>query len=161
MGPDSGAIPHVIGQGGLIFPEGNVPALAAAIQSIRGDKNAAREMGLAGRRRVEASFTWRHVAEKFRDTYLAATRCSSPEGWERHPASDYSQGGLRCFKQDTLDLAYGPRLMELDEAAILPAPAPDCWCRWAMSLRWPTPFVDCLRSRKKPGNGPARAAAAC
>jgi len=35
VGSSSGAIPEVIGDAGLIFPEGNAPALAAAIQRIR------------------------------------------------------------------------------------------------------------------------------
>jgi glycosyltransferase involved in cell wall biosynthesis len=35
LGSSSGAIPEVIGDAGLIFPEGDAPALAAAIQRIR------------------------------------------------------------------------------------------------------------------------------
>ena len=35
VGSSSGAIPEVIGDAGLIFPEGDAPALAAAIDRIR------------------------------------------------------------------------------------------------------------------------------
>jgi len=47
VGSSSGAIPEVIGDAGLIFPEGNAPALAVAIQRIR--DSAALRAGLIAR----------------------------------------------------------------------------------------------------------------
>jgi glycosyltransferase involved in cell wall biosynthesis len=51
IGSDSGAIPEVVGPAGLIVPEGNAPALAAAIQRINADVNLGRTMGAWGRKR--------------------------------------------------------------------------------------------------------------
>ena len=82
IGSDSGAIPEVIGEGGLIFPERNPVALGAAIAKVKSDPVRAREMGRAGHRQVEENFTWRSVAEKMRDIYL---QCMESE--ERAPAA--------------------------------------------------------------------------
>ncbi len=61
VGSDSGEIPHVIGDAGLVVPEGNVEALAAAL--IRLWKVAERQQfGAAGRARVLARFTMQRVA---------------------------------------------------------------------------------------------------
>ena len=69
IGSDSGAIPGVVGQGGLIFPEGNAEALAAAISALHSDPDAARERGRIGRRRVEECYTWARVAEQMWKIY--------------------------------------------------------------------------------------------
>jgi glycosyltransferase involved in cell wall biosynthesis len=70
IGSDSGAIPDVVGEGGLIFPERNPEKLAAAIMELRANPSRRREMGIAGRAQVEANYTWRQVAERMRDIYL-------------------------------------------------------------------------------------------
>ncbi len=48
IGSDSGAIPETIGEAGLVVPEGNAPALAAAIQRLAADKNLGRLLGAKG-----------------------------------------------------------------------------------------------------------------
>jgi glycosyltransferase involved in cell wall biosynthesis len=70
IGSDSGAIPEVVGDGGLIFPERNPEKLAAAIMELRSNPLRRCEMGAAGRARVEANYTWRQVAARMRDIYL-------------------------------------------------------------------------------------------
>ena len=69
IGSDSGAIPDVIGDAGLVFPEGNARAIADTIQTLKSDPARARRMGEIGRAQVEAKYTWRRVAEKMRGIY--------------------------------------------------------------------------------------------
>lgn len=66
---------------GLLVPEADAAALAAALARLLGDPAAAREMGERGRRRAEAELTWDAVAARYRQAYLAAlsgpvTRCA-------------------------------------------------------------------------------------
>ena len=69
IGSDSGEIPHVIGDAGLIFPEGDVRALGEAISALQGDDARRRELGQAGRARVLAHFTMRQIAGQTVDFY--------------------------------------------------------------------------------------------
>jgi glycosyltransferase involved in cell wall biosynthesis len=57
IGSDSGAIPDVIGEAGIVVPEGDVAALAAALQRIGADAGARRDLGRRGRARVLERFT--------------------------------------------------------------------------------------------------------
>jgi glycosyltransferase involved in cell wall biosynthesis len=70
IGSDSGAIPDVVGDGGIIYPERDPQGLAAAIIELRANPARAREMGEAGRAQVEANYTWRQVAARMRDIYF-------------------------------------------------------------------------------------------
>lgn len=79
IGSDSGAIPEVIGDSGLVFPEGNVPALAAVIAQLYDQPKLARELGLRGRARVEAQFTWQRVAERMRQIYRETLHSGIPQ----------------------------------------------------------------------------------
>jgi glycosyltransferase involved in cell wall biosynthesis len=45
-------------------PPDDVDALAAALAALLADAALRRRMGAAGRARVEAQFTWAHVAER-------------------------------------------------------------------------------------------------
>jgi glycosyltransferase involved in cell wall biosynthesis len=69
IGSDSGAIPDVIGQGGLVVPEQNPRALADAIESLAREPERARAMGMAGRAQAEAKYTWGRVAEQMHGIY--------------------------------------------------------------------------------------------
>ncbi len=62
IGSDSGAIPDVIGEAGLIFPEGNVPALAERLQTLLARPALRRELGARGRRHVLERFTQAQIA---------------------------------------------------------------------------------------------------
>jgi glycosyltransferase involved in cell wall biosynthesis len=70
IGSDSGAIPDVVGEGGLIFPERDAQKLAEAIMELHRSPDRARRMGAAGRAQVEARYTWHRVAEQMRDIYI-------------------------------------------------------------------------------------------
>ncbi len=83
IGSNSGAIPSVVGEGGLIFPEGDAPALASAILALHSDPQMARERGSMGRRQVEENYTWARVAEQMWEIYqktLSEVTVSLPSG---------------------------------------------------------------------------------
>lgn len=54
VGSDSGAIPEVIGEAGLVFPEGDVDALAGALGTLATDQSARERLRAAGCARAEA-----------------------------------------------------------------------------------------------------------
>ena len=59
IGSDSGEIPWVIGLtgGGLVFPEGDVDALASRLQELRSDPGLRARLAASGREAVERRFT--------------------------------------------------------------------------------------------------------
>ena len=69
IGSRSGAIPDVVGEGGLTFPERDPAGLASAILQLRQDPDRARSIGRIGRQQAEQRYTWAHVAERMRDIY--------------------------------------------------------------------------------------------
>jgi len=62
VGSDSGEIPHVIGEAGLIFPEDDALALREAIERIRGDERLRQRLARAGRERVLERYTQAQIA---------------------------------------------------------------------------------------------------
>jgi len=62
IGSDSGAIPGVIGDGGVIVPEGDGQALAAALRTLMDDPVQRATLGKRGRQRVIDHFTHEQVA---------------------------------------------------------------------------------------------------
>jgi glycosyltransferase involved in cell wall biosynthesis len=62
VGSDSAAIPGVVGDGGLIVPEGDVSALAEALARLQADEALRRALGRQGRARALAHFTHESVA---------------------------------------------------------------------------------------------------
>lgn len=69
IGSDSGAIPEVVGGAGLVVPERNPAALAAAIEQLRADPTAALKLGIEGCRQVQVNFTWARVAARMHAIY--------------------------------------------------------------------------------------------
>jgi glycosyltransferase involved in cell wall biosynthesis len=62
IGSDSGEIPNVIGDAGLIFPEGDIDALRDSIASLLADPERRAQYAEAGRSRVLAEFTQAQIA---------------------------------------------------------------------------------------------------
>ncbi len=62
IGSDSGAIPDVVGDAGLIFPEGDVNALAAHLDQLQHDSDLREQLTQKGRTRVLDHFTHERVA---------------------------------------------------------------------------------------------------
>lgn len=72
IGSSSGEIPHVIGDGGLVFPEGDVAALTDRLNRVLADSSLAEQLGTAGRKRVLEHFTQQQIARSTYDVYLQA-----------------------------------------------------------------------------------------
>jgi glycosyltransferase involved in cell wall biosynthesis len=69
IGSTSGAIPSVVGDGGLVVQERNPEAIAQAITYLEANPSRAREMGRIGRRQVDSQYTWARVAGRMADIY--------------------------------------------------------------------------------------------
>jgi glycosyltransferase involved in cell wall biosynthesis len=66
IGSSSGEIPNVIGDAGVIFPEGNIAALAEQLRALLHDPARRAELGARGRTRVLEKFTQEKIVD---DTY--------------------------------------------------------------------------------------------
>jgi len=69
-----GGIPEVVvdGETGWLVEPGDPVALAEALRGALADSARARRMGLAGRRRVEAHFSWDRIAQRTLEVYHQA-----------------------------------------------------------------------------------------
>ena len=72
VGSDSGEIPNVIGDAGLIVPEGDVRALIDALATLQNDAGLRAHLAAKGRARVEAHFSQAHIAAA---TYALYRQC--------------------------------------------------------------------------------------
>lgn len=72
IGSRSGAIPDVISDAGLLFPEGDARALHGALDRILGDVNLRRDLVARGRRRAETDFNWTTIARQIRNVWQQA-----------------------------------------------------------------------------------------
>lgn len=63
VGSDSGEIPNVIGEAGIVVPEGDERALAEALQRLHDDSRLGRALARKGRTRVLAHFSNERIAE--------------------------------------------------------------------------------------------------
>jgi starch synthase len=59
-------------------PERFVADLAAVLSEVVSDRDRAREMGRAGRRRAEQDFSWESIAQRTMDVYRAAVSSHTP-----------------------------------------------------------------------------------
>lgn len=66
-----GGVPEIVADGetGILVPPGDVEAMAEAVKSLLSDPDRRREMGAAGRRRVEACFDARQTARAVEAVY--------------------------------------------------------------------------------------------
>lgn len=62
VGSNSGAIPEVIGDAGIVFPEGDVGALRDALVTLQNDAARRAQLAQRGRARVLAQYTHAHIA---------------------------------------------------------------------------------------------------
>jgi len=72
VGSTSGEIPHVIGDAGLTFPEGDATALATQLLRLKNEADMRRELAARGRARGLRKFTWKAVAERTYQLYQQA-----------------------------------------------------------------------------------------
>src|SRR5690606_7251059 len=83
IGSNSGEIPHVVGEAGLIFAEDDVATLRAHLQRLIDSPAERMHLGKLGRERVLAHFTMASVAERTVAVYerlltLGARRAGQP-----------------------------------------------------------------------------------
>jgi len=76
-------VPEIVEEGrtGLLVPPGDPVALADALLALLADPARAREMGAAGRARVQKQFLWSQVGAR-----LEAVLQSAREVWPRQPS---------------------------------------------------------------------------
>jgi glycosyltransferase involved in cell wall biosynthesis len=74
VGSDSGEIPNVIGDAGLVYPEGDVEALAERLTGLLGDDTLRAALARRSRRRVLEHFTQARVAERYYELYRSVLR---------------------------------------------------------------------------------------
>lgn len=72
VGSDSGEIPRVIGDAGLIVPEGDARALSTALLHLANDRELRQRLGELGRRRVLDRFTHARIAGATAEAYQRA-----------------------------------------------------------------------------------------
>ena len=68
IGSDSGEISQVIGDAGLVFPEGDTAALAERIRKIANDPTLRESLQKRGLERVQ-HFTWETIAQRTYEVY--------------------------------------------------------------------------------------------
>jgi glycosyltransferase involved in cell wall biosynthesis len=73
VGADCGEIPHVIGDAGLLFPEGDAAALRDCLARLMADPALRADLSRRGRERVLAHFTQTQVAAATVEVYRRAT----------------------------------------------------------------------------------------
>jgi glycosyltransferase involved in cell wall biosynthesis len=69
VGSDCGEIPHVIGDAGLTFPEGDATALRQRLAELMRNSNLRIDLARRGRERVLARFTQAHIAAQTVEVY--------------------------------------------------------------------------------------------
>ncbi|MGC4757797.1 glycosyltransferase family 4 protein [Micromonospora trifolii] len=69
VGSDVGEIPYVVGDAGLVFPAGDVSALAARLARLRDDPALAGQLANRGLARAGAEFGWDRIAETLCTTW--------------------------------------------------------------------------------------------
>jgi glycosyltransferase involved in cell wall biosynthesis len=69
IGSSSGEIPHVIGEAGLVFQEGNVQELVACVRKLLDDPELYARLATRGRRRVLESYTQEQIARQTYEVY--------------------------------------------------------------------------------------------
>jgi glycosyltransferase involved in cell wall biosynthesis len=67
VSPRSGGIPEFVkdGENGLLVERGNADALGQALMEVLANPERRQRMGQKGRKLVDASLTWQHVARNF------------------------------------------------------------------------------------------------
>jgi glycosyltransferase involved in cell wall biosynthesis len=72
VGSNSGAIPEVIAEAGLVFAEGDETALRNALDKLRSDPEFSRQQAEGGRVQAAQRYSWEAIAKQMRGIYLNA-----------------------------------------------------------------------------------------
>jgi glycosyltransferase involved in cell wall biosynthesis len=71
IGSSSGEIPHVIGDAGLVFKEGDARELSSCIQQLLDDPSLYAELAQRGRQRVLDTYTQEQIAQQTYKVYMS------------------------------------------------------------------------------------------
>lgn len=74
IGSSSGEIPNVIGDAGLVFPEGDIESLRSQLQRLMQDRAARNHLAVAGRQRVLDHYTMEEIARRTVAAYRAVAQ---------------------------------------------------------------------------------------
>jgi len=74
IGSSSGEIPNVIGDAGVVFPEGDIESLRSQLQRLMQDRAARNSLAEAGRQRVLAHYTMEEIARRTVAAYRAVAQ---------------------------------------------------------------------------------------
>ncbi|MBI4492335.1 MAG: glycosyltransferase family 4 protein [Chloroflexi bacterium] len=80
VGSQCGEIPNVVGEAGLLVPEGDVPALREALDRLRRDPALRQELGRRGRERVLQRYTHTRIAAETARVYRQVCRLEVEAG---------------------------------------------------------------------------------
>jgi glycosyltransferase involved in cell wall biosynthesis len=84
IGANSGEIPNVIGDAGLVFPEGQASALRTHLTNLLRDPDLRADLGRQGRDRVKACYTQKQIAVQTYNVYHKVLGRSDVPSEERH-----------------------------------------------------------------------------
>jgi glycosyltransferase involved in cell wall biosynthesis len=70
VGSNSGEIPHVIGEAGLIFPENDTQALRVHLSALMGNPRLRQDLAQNGREHVIGHYTQKKVAQATHEVYV-------------------------------------------------------------------------------------------
>lgn len=87
VGSDSGEIPNVIGDGGIVYPEGDIEGLARHLDELVADHDRLGDLGRRARDRVLSEFTQARIAHRYYDVY----RSTMPAGRQHTATSSHRQ----------------------------------------------------------------------
>ncbi|MBN1478552.1 glycosyltransferase family 4 protein [Candidatus Sumerlaeota bacterium] len=73
LAADSGALPEVVGEGGVLLPPDDAGAWAKAMERVAGDESHRRDLIECGRRRAE-QFSWARTAAQMVEVYRRAAQ---------------------------------------------------------------------------------------
>lgn len=74
IGSSSGEIPNVIGNVGLVFPEGDAEALSVCIERLMDNETLRSELTLKGKERAISHYSWKAIAKKYMTMYEGLIR---------------------------------------------------------------------------------------
>lgn len=97
VGSDSGEIPNVIGDAGLIFHEGNERELAQRLRLLMDDASLRESLGRRGRERILQNFTHAKIAQETVSFYkqLCPTEAAGSDGCVPAALGESSGRGIR------------------------------------------------------------------
>lgn len=90
IGSDVGEIPHVIGDAGLVYPAGDVSALAQCLAQLRANGRLAAHLSSAGRVRAH-DFSWARISDELCRVWRELVACP--------PARSAPQAGRRTARR--------------------------------------------------------------